>query len=121
MLPLHSQTNSKISTDSCIVAVSTLKNALIIKTQRDLLRKEIQISRDSINQLSEIVEVKDSIIKKQQEIIQLYKENLEKSQEVIKTKDLIISEWKKKYEKQKKIKFVGYGVGLLGIFITIIK
>ena len=121
MLPTYSQTNSKTSSDSCIVPVSTLRNALIIKSQRDLLKKEIEITRDSISKLTELVDVKDSIIKNQEEIILLYKQNLERCQEVVKTKDSIIEEWKKKYKKQRNLKLVGFGTGILGIFIAIIK
>lgn len=121
MLPTYSQTNSKTSSDSCIVAVSTLRNALIIKSQRDLLKKEIEITRDSISKLTELIDVKDSIIKNQEEIILLYKQNLERCQEVVKTKDSIIEEWKKKYKKQRNLKLAGFGTGILGIFIAIIK
>lgn len=118
---MYSQTSSKISTDSCIVPVSTLRNALIIKSQRDLLKKEIEVTRDSVTKLIELVDVKDSIIKNQEAIISLYKKNLERCQEVVTTKDIIIDEWKNKYKKQKNLKLTGFGVGILGIFIAIIK
>lgn len=121
MLPVYSQTSSKTSNDSCIVPVSTLKNALIVLRQRDNLKKQLEISRDSISILSDMCSVKDSIINNQKTVIDLYVKNELNYVETIKTKDVIVEEYKKKYIKQKNLKIAGFGVGALGIIIAILK
>lgn len=121
MLPVYSQTSSAKSSDSCIVPISTLRNALIVLKQRDNLKEQIQITRDSIKVTSDLVCTKDSIIKNQESIIELYKKNESDYKQILVLKNSIVEEYKIKYEKQKKLKYVGYGVGVLGLFIAIIK
>ena len=121
ILPIYSQTSSKTSNDSCIVPVSTLKNALIVLKQRDNLKKQLEVSRDSITVLTEMCLVKDSIIINQKSVIDLYVKNESNYIETIKVKEAIVEEYKKKYNKQKNLKIAGFGVGALGIIIAILK
>ena len=61
MLPASSQTLLNDST--CCVPCIALKKALIVKTEKDYLKNQLGVARDSIVVLDKIVYNQDSIIK----------------------------------------------------------
>ena len=114
----HSQ---KLSSDTIrCVPVSTLRHALIVKAQNDQCQQMIKGCRDSIILLDKLVMSQDTMIKIKTEKIELYKKNESHYTETIKTKDEIVETYKKQYQKQKALKWVGYGVGALGFILFLV-
>jgi len=120
ILPANSQTLLDDST--CCVPCYTLKNALILKQDYDLLKTELNLSRDSINIYTNISLQKDSIVLDQRNII---KEN----GDIITVKNSILSEKDKKiidlnknikhYKKQRNVTILtGAALIVLTIFIS---
>ena len=93
-----------LSIDStCCVPCKALKKALIVKNERDFLKNQIGVTRDSVSILTNIVVSQDSVIKTQDSSISLYKKNEEYFNTIINKKDGII-ELKDKQIKQQKTK-----------------
>ena len=122
MSPIYSQKSSQTSSkDSCIVPVSTLRNALVVLNQRNNCYQEIKIVRDSVSIMSQQVLLKDSIIGNKNQTINLYIDSEKKYVETVKLKESIAEEYKKAYIRQRNLKWGGFAVGALGIIFAIIK
>ena len=122
MSPIYSQKSSQTSSkDSCIVPVSTLRNALVVLHQRNNCYQEIKIVRDSVSIMSQQVLLKDSIIGNKNQTINLYIDSEKKYVETVKLKESIAEEYKKAYIRQRNLKWGGFAVGALGIIFAIIK
>lgn len=120
--PIYSQKSSQNSTkDSCIVSVSTLKNALIVLQQRNNCYKEIEIVRDSLSIVTQQLFLKDSIINYKNQTINFYLDNEKKYIETVKIKQSIADEYKRAYIKQRNLKWGGVVVGTLGVMFAVIK
>ena len=85
MLPLSSQTLLNDST--CCVPCIALKKALVVKTERNYLKDQLGITRDSITLLDKIVFNQDSIIKIKDAQIALYVKNEGDYKQLIENKD----------------------------------
>ena len=103
MLPLLASSQTLSIDSTCCVPCKTLKKALIVKSERDFLKNQIRVARDSINILSSVVINQDSVIKTQDSSISLYKKNEENYNSIIEKKDGII-EVKDEQIKQEKTK-----------------
>ena len=122
MSPIYSQKSSQTSSkDSCIVPVSTLRNALVVLHQRNNCYQEIKIVRDSVLITNQQLLLKDSIIGNNNQTINLYIDSEKKYVETVKLKESIAKEYKKAYIRQRNLKWGGFAVGALGIIFTIIK
>lgn len=122
MSPIYSQKSSQtLSKDSCIVSVSTLRNALVVLNQRNKCYEEIKIVRDSVSIMSQQLVLKDSIISNNNQTINLYIDSEKKYIETIKLKESIADEYKKAYIRQRNLKLGGYAVGALGVIFAIVK
>jgi len=122
MSPIYSQKNSQtLSKDSCIVPVSTLRNALIVLQQRNNCHEQIKIVRDSVSIMGQQLLIKDSIISNNHQTINLYIDNEKKYLETVKLKESIADEYKKAYIKQRNLKWGGFAVGALGVIFAIVK
>ena len=80
MLPLLANSQTLSIDSTCYVPCKTLKKALIVKNERDFLKNQIGVARDSISILTSVVVNQDSVIKTQDSSISLYKKNEEKLQ-----------------------------------------
>ena len=110
--------SQKLSNDSIrCVPVSALRHALVIKAQNDQCQEVVKGCRDSISLLNKLVISQDELIKIKTEKIALLEENQRLYIETIKNKDAIVETYKKKYQKEKKMKVVGSGIGGLGILL----
>jgi regulator of replication initiation timing len=67
--------------------------------------------------LNKLVISQDELIKIKTEKIALLEENQRLYIETIRNKDAIVETYKKKYQKEKKMKVVGFGIGGLGILL----
>ena len=122
MSPIYSQKSSpNLSKDSCIVPVSTLRNALLVLQQRNNCYEEIKIVKDSVSIMSQQLVLKDSIISNNNETINLYIDSEKKYVETVKLKESIAEEYKRAYIKQRNLKWGGFAVGALGVIFAIVK
>jgi hypothetical protein len=122
MSPIYSQKSSpNLSKDSCIVPVSTLRNALLVLQQRNNCYEEIKIVRDSVSIMSQQLVLKDSIISNNNQTINLYIDSEKKYIETVKLKESIAEEYKRAYIKQRKLKWGGIAIGTIGVIFAVIK
>ena len=122
MSPIYSQKSSQTSSkDSCIVPVSTLRNALVVLHQRNNCYQEIKIVRDSVLITNQQLLLKDSIIGNNNKTINLYIDSEKKYIETVKLKESIAEEYKKAYIRQRNLKWGGFAAGALGIIFAIVK
>lgn len=113
--------SQKLSSDTIrCVPVSTLRHALIIKSQNDQCQETLKNCRDSITLLNKLVMSQDTLVKIKTEKIMLYEKNEQHYNETIKTKDEIVDTYKKQYQKQRNLKWVGYGVGVIGFILFLV-
>jgi len=123
LLTLSSLASSQtLSIDTnCSVPCNTLRKALFVKSERDYLKNQIGVVRDSVSLLNVITKSQDSLIVNKNQQIDLYKKNESSFQQVIEGKDKQISLYNdvvKEAEKQKNIAYVlVLFVTLMGIFV----
>lgn len=108
-LLMNSQT--LLNDSACCVPCITLKKALLLKNDYNYLKNQIEITRDSISILNNIVFNQDTIIKTQDKQITLFKQNEISYKKLIVNKDEEIILFKKEVKKQKKAKTLSYVIG----------
>jgi len=125
MMPLLVSSQTLLTEDLVTVPTKTLKNALIVKNERDFLKNQITVVRDSINILVTITNNQDSIIKNQDTSISLYKKidtdrqkQLEYKDNIITDKDNIITDYQNQIKKF-KLKFIVSSIAFVGILLVI--
>jgi hypothetical protein len=116
---IYSQTNLQTSDEKVIVPVSTLKNALIVLEQRNYCYSNLEIVRDSVTNLSEIIKNKDTVIFNQTSIIGYKDSIITNYDKIVKNKDSEIKIYKNLYRKEKMFKWGGFSgvIVLLGLLI----
>ena len=124
-MPLLVSSQTLLTEDLVTVPTKTLKNALIVKNERDFLKNQITVVRDSVNILVTITNNQDSIIKNQDTSISLYKKididrqkQLEYKDNIITDKDNIITDYQKQIKKF-KLKFIVSSIAFVGILLVI--
>ena len=117
-MPLLVSSQTLLTEDLVTVPVKTLKNALIVKTERDYLKNQITVVRDSVNILVTITNNQDSIIKTQDASISLYKKIDTDRQKQLEYKDNIITNTQNQIKKL-KLKFIVSSIALVGILLVI--
>ena len=116
-LILSSFANSQtLSIDTqCCVPCATLKKALLVKTERDYLKNQIGITRDSVTLLNVIVSQQDTLIKNKNNQIDLYKKNELNYVQIIDNKNKQVELYDKALKTAKKGIKVAYGVAVVSI------
>ena len=117
-MPLLASSQTLSTEDLVTVTIKTLKNALIVKTERDYLKNQITVVRDSVNILVTITNNQDSIIKNQDTSISLYKKIDIDRQKQLEYKDHIITNTQNQIKKL-KLKFIVSSIALVGILLVI--
>jgi hypothetical protein len=120
-MPWLASSQTLSNEEYCTVPCRTLKNALLVKADRDFIKGQLVVTRDSISILNTIVSRQDSLLTTQDSIILLYKENeghyigmLDIKNEVILIKD--------KQIRQEKVKaLAGWVVAILNTTFLVIK
>ena len=123
ILPLSASSQTLSNDSLCCVPCKSLKKALLIKTERDYLKEQIGVARDSIVILSRIVSNQDSIIIKQDTTISLYKKNEEEYTQIVKNKDTEIEIKDKQIKKAKnraRIAWVTTGASAIAFIIILL-
>jgi len=118
MMPLLVSSQTLLTEDLVTVPTKTLKNALIVKNERDYLKNQITVVRDSVNILVTITNNQDSIIKNQDTSISLYKKIDIDRQKQLEYKDNIITDYQKQIKKF-KLKFIVSSIAFVGILLVI--
>jgi hypothetical protein len=97
----------RLSDSTVIVPIKSLKNALLVKTDRDNLKKELIVARDSISTMGNIIHLQDSALYVCDTTRVVLDKKVEDYKGIVKAKDGIIEE-KNKHIKdlQGKIKGV---------------
>ena len=52
----------RLSDSTVIVPIKSLRNALLVKTDRDNLKKELKVARDSISTMETVIHLQDSAL-----------------------------------------------------------
>ena len=117
-MPLLVSSQMLSTEDLVTVPAKTLKNALIVKNERDYLKNQITVVRDSVNILVTITNNQDSIIKNQDTSISLYKKIDIDRQKQLEYKDNIITNTQNQIKKL-KLKFIVSSIALVGILLVI--
>ena len=117
-MPLLVSSQMLSTEDLVTVPSKTLKNALIVKNERDFLKNQITVVRDSVNILVTITNNQDSIIKTQDISISLYKKIDTDRQKQLEYKDNIITNTQNQIKKL-KLKFIVSSITLIGILLVI--
>ena len=123
MLPLLASSQTLSIDSTCCVPCKTLKKALIVKSERDFLKNQIGVARDSINILSSVVVNQDSVIKTQDSSISLYKKNEENYNSIIEKKDGIIEvkdEQIKQQQAKTKIAWIVTGLNTVALLLILL-
>ena len=98
-----------------------MKKALIVKSERDYLVKQIGVARDSINLFSNtIIPLKDSIISNKSNQILIYKANEANYKEIINTKDKEINLYDNALKSAVTDKKIAYGVSAIMFAISLL-
>jgi len=110
---LSSQQVSTTTDSTAVVPIKALRKALLVKAERDNLKNELGVARDSI-------QIQDSIIVKQDEAIfnlvsqvDIFRANERNYEEIITNKDSIIVEKEKKVHHYKKKTTTAYIITIL--------
>ena len=117
-MPLLASSQTLSTEDLVTVPSKTLKNALIVKNERDFLKNQITVVRDSVNILVTITNNQDSIIKNQDTSISLYKKIDTDRQKQLEYKDNIITNYQNQIKKF-KLKFIVSSIAFVGILLVI--
>ena len=96
LMMMSSASSQKLSNDSVIVPVKALRNALLVKADRDNLKLELGLTRDSIKHMDTIILRQDSIIKVCDSTRIVLDKKVEDYKGVVIAKDGIIEEKDKK-------------------------
>ena len=115
MLSASSQTLLNDST--CCVPCKSLKKALIVKTERDYLKNQLSVTRDSLRIQDTIITSLDTLIKVKDKQISFYEQNQLNYKKIISYKDIEIQLYIEKYNNAVKMRKLGFGVGILGVII----
>jgi len=119
----YSQTLSSNTKDECLVPCSTLRNALIMNQDYQLLLIKNKQTSDSLELYMLMNKKNNELISNKNSEISFYKDNENKYKETVKEKDIQINEWKRKYKTQKILKNVGFGLSgltMIGALILIL-
>jgi hypothetical protein len=112
-----------VQDSSCAVPCYTLRNALIIKTDYNYLKEQIQIVRDSVSILNLILDDQNSIIILKDETVLLQKQNEKALIDIIENKNKEINIHKKEIKKQKIYKNIAYitniAVIIFGVYMIL--
>ena len=105
-MPLLASSQTRSNDSLVTVPVKTLRNALIVKSERDYLKSQILLVRDSVSILNNTISYKDSTIKNLNQSIIYYKQIDLDRQQQLSYKDKIIDNYKTQIKKEKKKTYI---------------
>ena len=117
MTMLSASSQTLLNDSTCCVPCKSLKKALIVKTERDYLKNQISVTRDSLRTQDTIIASLDTLVKIKDKQISFYQQNEQNYKQIISYKDIEIQLYRKKYDNAVKMRKVGFGVGILGVIV----
>lgn len=119
---LSSQQLSTTTDSTAVVPIKALRKALLVKAERDNLKNELGVARDSIQIQDSIIVKQDLTIINFKEQVNTFRENERNYEEIITNKDSIIVEKEKKVDHYKKKTTAAYIITILNAvaFILVI-
>ena len=120
-MPLLASSQTLSSDTLCSVPCYTLKNALIVKAEKELLQDQMLVARDSISILSNIVNTQNDLIVNRDSVISLQLENEVRYKEMLGNKDQIIEVKEKQVRKAKGKALAGWAVAILNGTLLVLK
>ena len=121
-MPLLASSQTLSSDTLCSVPCYTLKNALLVKAERDLVQDKLTVSRDSIFILQSIISNQDTLISNQDSTISLYKDNEARYVEMLGNKEQIIGVKDKQIKKEKnkaRLAWLTTALSVVGFILTL--
>jgi len=120
-MPLLASSQTLSTEEYCSVPCRTLKNALLVKAERDMLFDQIEVARDSVNILQLVVSTQNDLITTQDSTISLYKENEEKYIKMLGNKDMIVGLKDKQIKKEKTKALAGWAIAIVNGALLVIR
>jgi hypothetical protein len=117
MTMLSASSQTLLNDSTCCVPCKSLKKALIVKTERDYLKNQISVTRDSLRTQDTLIFMLDTLVKIKNNQISLLAQNQQNYKQIISYKDIEIQLYRKKYDNAVKMRKVGFGVGILGVIV----
>ena len=62
MIASSALSQQRLSDSTVIVPIKSLRNALLVKTERDNLKKELKTARDSVSTMGKVISYQDSAL-----------------------------------------------------------
>jgi len=98
MIASSALSQQRLSDSTVIVPIKSLRNALLVKTERDNLKKELKTARDSVSTMGKVISYKDSALFVCDTTRTVLEGKIEDLKGTIKAKDGQIEECNKKIE-----------------------
>jgi hypothetical protein len=117
MTMLSASSQTLLNDSTCCVPCKSLKKALIVKTERDYLKNQISVTRDSLRTQDTLIFMLDTLVKIKNNQISLLAQNQQNYKQIISYKDIEIQLYRKKYDNAVKMRKLGFGVGILGVIV----
>ncbi len=121
-LPIYSQNVSVPSSKptQCVVPCEALRNALLVLEEKKLLDNQLSVVRDSVKILSSVISSQNELIENKTQQINLLNGNLQAQTQIIDENKKMVEEYKRLYKKEKNLKRIGFGTGILGIVLGVL-
>jgi hypothetical protein len=121
-LPIYSQNVSAPSSKptQCVVPCESLRNALLVLEEKKLLDNQLSVVRDSVKILSSVISSQNELIENKTQQIKLLNGNLQAQTQIIDENKKMVEEYKRLYKKEKNLKRIGFGTGILGIVLGVL-
>lgn len=121
-LPIYSQNVSAPSSKptQCVVPCEALRNALLVLEEKKLLDNQLSVVRDSVKILSSVISSQNELIENKTQQINLLNGNLQAQTQIIEENNKMVEEYKRLYKKEKNLKRIGFGTGILGIVLGVL-
>jgi len=113
----------RLSDSTVIVPIKSLRNALLVKTDRDNLKKELKVARDSISTMETVIHLQDSALFVCDTTRTVLDSKVKDLKGTIKAKDGQIEERNKKIELcESKLKktFVALALASIGFVLALL-
>lgn len=120
-MPLLANSQTLSTEEYCSVPCRTLKNALLVKAERDFLSDRISILKDSTSILSTIVLTQNKLILNRDSVVILHQDNEIRYLEMLNNKDQIIGVKDKQIKQEKFKALAGWAVAVLNTTFLVIK
>lgn len=118
MSSLHSQT---LLSENCVVPCLTLRTALVMNQELIMVRNKNRDLTESINWYNKEINQKDTLILEKNKIIKTLENDTVRLRNIYNQEKIRADHYVHKWEKQRLYKWVGYGIAVVTVFLSITK